>query len=112
MLAAALRICCRVSTHLHRCKQKLFSCQISTKNTLKCIIFQKVAAESFVHRKLRHKLFGVTADDKAGDDALARRIDSLGFLTPQHLDVQSLKGLDNGDGERLRRGVGVARAPR
>jgi len=62
-------------------------------------LFKKVAAESFLYRKLRHKLFGVTADDVTADAAIAQRIDSLGFLTPKHLDIKSLKGLEDKDGK-------------
>ena len=32
------------------------------------------------------------------DAAIAARIDSLGFLTPKHLDIKSLKGLEDKDG--------------
>ena len=51
-----------------------------------------------MYRKLRHKLFGVTAEDVMADAAIAARIDSLGFLTPKHLDIKSLKGLEDKDG--------------
>ena len=50
-----------------------------------------VAVESFLHRKLRHKLFGQTADDVEGDAELDSRLASLAFIDEGHLDIKSLQ---------------------
>jgi len=49
------------------------------------------SVESFLHRKIRHRIFGQTIDDQTRDVAIAERISSLGFLEAKHLDIQALQ---------------------
>lgn len=46
--------------------------------------------ERFVHLKLHDLLLGADPDDRARDETLSARIQTLGFLSPEHLDIRSL----------------------
>ena len=61
-----------------------------------------VAIESFVHHKIAHKIFGVAASSEgpavaagpaggANDEVFAARLDALGFVDAEHLDIKSLQ---------------------
>jgi hypothetical protein len=50
-----------------------------------------VCVESFLHHKLKHLLFGKTADDVKADEAISSRLESLSFLDAEHLDIKSLQ---------------------
>ena len=62
----------------------------------------QVAIESFVHHKIAHIIFGISAATggpavaagpagEASDEAFAARIDALGFVDAEHLDIKSLR---------------------
>jgi hypothetical protein len=48
-------------------------------------------AESFVFRKLQHKVYPASPDDKRQDDELSERLRSLAFVDVEHLDIKSFK---------------------
>ena len=64
-----------------------------------------VAIESFVHHKIAHKIFGVAAatdgpavaagpGGEANDEKFAARLDDLGFVDAEHLDIKSLQAAE------------------
>ena len=58
--------------------------------------------EKFVHLKLYPTLFGGDSNTEAQDMAFYQRMQALDFLTPEHLDIKSLKlqsSFDGGGGE-------------
>ena len=53
-----------------------------------------VAVESFLFRKVSHKTFAATVEERAADKELDKRLRSLAFIDVEHLDIKSLQHAD------------------
>lgn len=65
----------------------------------------KGCAEKFVFKKLHVFLFLTDYDDDSVNERTMERIESLSFLTPEHLDIKCIRQLHRRRQERVRVGI-------